>query len=135
MTDCELLSSLHQDIDMNHDWAKHQLATIHANMTVTHNSVCKNHYYAYEIFDRKWAILSHLKTDEELVKMEFQRDFDWSMPPKNKFKKVQVPPPIPSSVSPSRSTDKNQDVEDTVAGPSSSRNHDTDAGAPPNSSR
>jgi hypothetical protein len=47
-----------------------------------------NHYYAHEIFDRSWAILSHLKTIEELDEMEFQQNFDWSMPPKKKFKKV-----------------------------------------------
>ena len=40
------------------------------------------------IFDRSWAILLHLKTDEELVEMEFQQNFDWSYLPNKKFKKV-----------------------------------------------
>jgi hypothetical protein len=113
MTDRELLISLHQKIDKNHEWTRRQLAAIHANMTVTHNAARKNHYYAHEIFDMTWAILSHLKTDEELVVMEFLQDFDWSIPPKKKFKKAQVPPLVPSSVSPSRSIDKNEEVEDT----------------------
>jgi hypothetical protein len=103
-------------------------------MTVMQNSVHKNHYYAHEIFDRSWAILSHLKTPEELKEMEFQMNFDWSYPPKKKFKKVQVPQMVPSSVSPSRSTDKNEDIEDTAAGPSSQRNPDNNAGTPPTAS-
>ena len=72
-------------------------------MTVMHN-VRKNHYYAYKIFDRTWAILSHLKTNEELSTMDFKMNFDWSIPPRKKFKKVQIPPLAPSLVSPSRST-------------------------------
>jgi hypothetical protein len=88
MTDRELLISLHQKVDRNHNWVKHQLAAILTNMTVTQNSVRKNHYYAHEIFDRSWAILSHLKTTEELEEMEFKQDFNWSIPPKKKFKKV-----------------------------------------------
>ena len=134
MTTRELLISLHQKVDRNHNWVKRQLAAILANMTVTQNSVRKNHYYAHEIFDRSWAILSHLKTSEELEEMEFQQDFDWSIPPKKKFKKVQVPPLVPSSASPSRSTDENEIADDTATGPSASRDPNTDAGAPPTSS-
>ena len=134
MTNQELLISLNQKVDRNHDWVKRQLAAILANLTVTQNSVRKNHYYAHEIFDRSWAILSHLKTSEELEEMEFQQDFDWSIPPKKKFKKVQVPPLVPSSASPSRSTDENEIIEDTATGPSTSHDPNTDAGAPPTSS-
>jgi hypothetical protein len=135
MTDHELLISLHQKVDRNHNWVKRQLAAILTNMTVAQNSVRKNHYYAHKIFDRRWAILSHLKTPEELVEMEFKQDFDWANPPKKKFKKVQVPSMVPSSVSSSRATDENEDVEDTAAGPSSPRNPNNNAGTPPRSSR
>ena len=71
MTDRELLLNLHQKIDRNHKWVKRQFGSLLRDMTVTHNSVRKNHYYLHEVFDRTWAILSHLKTPEELKEMEF----------------------------------------------------------------
>ena len=121
MTDRELLISLHQKVDKHHRWVKRQFIAVQANMTVTHNSVRKNRYYLHEIFDRSWAILSHLKTDEELADMDFQMNFDWAEPPRKKFKKTQVPPLMPSSESSSCTTDKNEVVEDTAAGPSAPR--------------
>jgi hypothetical protein len=134
MTDRELLISLHQKVDRNHKWVKRQFAAIQANMTVTHNTVRKNRYYLHEIFDRSWAILSHLKTDEELADLEFEMNFDWAEPPRKKFKKVQVPPLMPSSESSSRHTDENEAVEDDATGPSASRDPDI-ADAPKSSSR
>ena len=100
---------------MNHDWVKRRLAAILANMIVMQNSVHKNHYYGHEIFERSWAILSHLKTAEELAEMDFKQYFSWLMPPNQKFKKVQLPHLAPRSVSSSCSTDKNEDVEDSPA--------------------
>ena len=60
MTDHELLPSLHQKVDRNHKWVKRQFGSILQNMTITQNSVKKNHYYLHEVFDRTWAVLSHL---------------------------------------------------------------------------
>ena len=60
-------------------------------MTSTHNAVKKNHCYLHEVFDRTWAILSHLYGEEDLKKMGLNEDFDWSAPPPKKFKKVKVP--------------------------------------------
>ena len=57
-------------------------------------------------------------------------NFDWANPPKKKFKKVQVPLMVLSSVSSSRATDENEDVEDNAAGPSLTRDPNMDAGAP-----
>ena len=97
LTDHELLLSLHQKVDRNHKWVKRQFGAILQNMTVTQNSVKKNHYYLHEVFDRTWAILSNLYSAEELKEMEFQQDFDWSQPPSKKFKKVKVPHLVASS--------------------------------------
>jgi hypothetical protein len=91
MTDRELLLSLHQKVDHNHKWVKHQFGSILQNMTVTQNTMKKNHYYAHEIFDRTWAILSHLYNAEDLKQMDFQQNFDWAHPPSKKFNKVKVP--------------------------------------------
>ena len=134
MTDRELLLSLHQKVDHNHKWVKRQFASILRDMTMTHNTVRKVHYYVHEIFNRSWAILSHLKTPEELKEMEFQQDFDWSIPLKKKWKKVQVPQLVTSSYSSSRATDEAEDIEDTAEGPTLPTDPDN-AGAPPPPSR
>ena len=66
MTDRELLLSLHQKVDRNHKWVKRQFDSILQNMTITQNSVKKNHYYLHEVFNRTWAVLSHLYGEEDL---------------------------------------------------------------------
>src|SRR4051812_43736854 len=106
MTDHELILGLHQKVDRNHKWVKHQFGAILQNMTATQNSVKKNHYYLHEVFDRTWAILSNLYSAEELKEMEFQQDFDWAHPPLKKFKKVKVPHLVASSYSSSREIDE-----------------------------
>ena len=76
MTDRELLLSLHQKVDRNHKWVKHQFGSILHNMTATHNALKKNHYYLHEVFDRTWAILSHVYGEEDLKNMGLKEDFD-----------------------------------------------------------
>ena len=76
MTGRELLLSLHQKVNRNHKWVKRQFGSILQAMTVTRNTMKKNHYYVHEIFDRTWAILSHLCSDQDLKKMDFQQNFD-----------------------------------------------------------
>ena len=102
-------------------------------MTATHNAVKKNHYYLNEVFDRTWAILSHLYDVEDLKQMGFKQDFCWSNPPAKKFKKVKVPPLVPISYSSSRDTDENEDLDDTAAGPATSTDPNN-ADAPPSTS-
>ncbi|KAI5005669.1 hypothetical protein ZWY2020_032912 [Hordeum vulgare] len=82
----ELLLSLHQKVDLNHKWVKHQFGAIVKTLTETQNCVKLNHHYLHEVFDRTWATLAHLKTQTELEEMDFERDFDWSWPPKKKFR-------------------------------------------------
>ena len=132
MTDHELLISLHEKVDRNQKWVKHQFGSILHNMTATHNVVKKNHYYLHEVFDRTWAILSHLYGEEDLKQMGFKEDFDWSSPPPKKLKKVKVPPLVASSYFSSRDTDEYEDLDDTAAGPTSTQDPNN-AGAPPSS--
>jgi hypothetical protein len=128
MTNRELLISLHQKVDRNHDWVKCQLASIVEGMTVAHNTVHKNTYYSHEIYRRTWAILSTMKTEEELTVMNIHEHYDWAEQKHKRFKPVPVPQMVPSSESPSRLLDEFEDVEDIAAGPS--RNNNTDSGAP-----
>ena len=65
--------------------------------------------------------------------MGFKQDFDWSKPPPKKFKKVEVPPLVPSSYYSSRDTDENEDLDDTAAGPTPTTDPNN-AGAPPSTS-
>ena len=102
-------------------------------MTATYNSVKKNHYYLNEVFDRTCAMLSHLYGDEHLKQMGFKQDFGWAKPPPKKFKKVKVPPLMPSSYSSSRDTDENEDLVNTAAGPTPT-DDPNNAGAPPSTS-
>ena len=133
MTNRELLLSLHQKVDRNHKWVKCQFGSILQNMTVMQNTVKKNHYYAHEIFDRTWAILSHLYGDEDLKQMGFQQDFEWSQPPSKKFKKFKVPQLVTSSYSSLRETDEAEDLNDNAVGPTSTDDHNN-TGAPPSTS-
>ena len=102
-------------------------------MTITQNSVKKNHYYLHEVFVRTWFIQSHLYDEEDLKQMGFKQDFDWSQPPSKKFKKVKVPHLVASSYSSSRETDENEDLDDTAAGPSPTTDPNN-TGAPPSTS-
>ena len=120
-------------VDRNHKCVKRQFGSILQNMTITQNSVKKNHYYLHEVFDRTWVILTHLYGDEDLKQMGFKQDFSWSKPPAKKFKKVEVPPLVPSSYSYSHETDENEDLDDTVAGPTPTTDPNN-AGAPPSTS-
>ena len=92
----------------------------------------KNHYYLHEVFDRTWAILSHLYGEEDLKQMGFKEDFHWSAPPPKRYKKVKVPPLVASSYSSSRDTDEHEDLDDTAVGPTMTQDPDN-AGAPPSS--
>ena len=99
-------------------------------MTVTQNTMKKNHYYLHEVFAHTWAILSNLYSAEDLKEMGFQQDFDWSQPPSKKFKKVKVPDLLASSYSSSRESDEHEDLDDTTACPTSTTDPNN-AGAPP----
>ena len=99
-------------------------------MKIPQNSVKKNHYYLHEVFDRTWAVLCHLYSEEDLKQMGFKQDFDWSQPPSKKFKKVKVPQLVVSSYSSLHETDKAEDLDDTTAGPTTTDNPNN-AGAPP----
>ena len=65
--------------------------------------------------------------------MGFKQDFSWAKPPAKKFKKVEVPPLVPSSYSSSCETDDNEDLDDTAAGPTTTTDPNN-AGAPPSTS-
>lgn len=129
MTDRELLLSLHQKVNRNHKWVKRQFGSILQAMTVTRNTMKKNHYYVHEIFDRTWAILSHIYNDDDLKQMDFKQNFELSNLPSNKFKKVKVPQLVTSSYSSSCETDEAEDLDDTAVGPTTTNNPEN-AGAP-----
>ncbi len=105
----ELLLNLHQKVDRNHKWVKRQFGAIVKTLTETQNSVKINHHYLHEVFDRTWATLAHLKTQTELEEMDVERDFDWSWPPKKKFRPIPVPDLEDSSFSSFRTTETDEE--------------------------
>ena len=112
---------------------KRQFGSILQNMTITQNTVKKNHYYLHEVFDRTWVVLTHLYREQDLKQMGFKQDFDWSKPPSKKFKKVKFPSLVASSFSSSRETDENEDLDDSAAGPTTTTDPNN-VGASPSTS-
>ena len=83
-------------------------------LTETQNSVKLNHHYLHEVFDRTWATLAHLKTQTELEEMDFERDFEWSWPPKKKFRPIPVPDLEDSSFSSFCTAETDEEQLDTA---------------------
>ncbi|KAI4987455.1 hypothetical protein ZWY2020_020255 [Hordeum vulgare] len=113
----ELLLSLHQKVDRNHKWVKHQFSAIVKTLNEKQNVVKLNHYYLHEVFDRTWATLAHLKTPAELEELEFVWDFDWSWPPKKKFRPIPVPDLEDSSFSSFHTAESDEEQQYTTTGP------------------
>ncbi|KAI5013948.1 hypothetical protein ZWY2020_055338 [Hordeum vulgare] len=113
----ELLLSLHQKVDRNHKWVKCQFDAIVKTLTDTQNSVKLNHHYLHEVFDRTWATLAHLKTQTKLEEMDFERDFEWSWPPKKKCRPIPVPDLEDRSFSSFRTAEIDEEQLDTATGP------------------
>src|SRR4051812_33958530 len=57
MIDRELLISLHQKVDSNHDWVKRQFSDILSYMTHMHSSVKKVHQYAHHTYQHLEALM------------------------------------------------------------------------------
>ncbi|KAI5022545.1 hypothetical protein ZWY2020_059275 [Hordeum vulgare] len=83
----------------------------------TRNAVKLNHHYLHEVFDRTWATLAHLKTQNELEELNFEQDFDWSWPPKKKFRPIPVPDLEDNSFSSFRTAESDEEQLDTATGP------------------
>ncbi|KAI4973537.1 hypothetical protein ZWY2020_041065 [Hordeum vulgare] len=113
----ELLLSLHQKVDRNHKWVKRQFGAIVKTLNETQNVVKLNHHCLHEVFDRTWATLAHVKTPAELEELEFVRDFDWSWPPKKKFRPIPVPDLEDSSFSSFCTAESEEEQQDTATGP------------------
>ncbi|KAI5008269.1 hypothetical protein ZWY2020_009317 [Hordeum vulgare] len=112
----ELVLSLHQKVDHNHKWVICQFGAIVKTLTETQNSVKLNHHYLHEVFDRTWDTLAHLKTQTELEQLEFERHFDWSWPPKKKFRRILVPDLEDSSFSSFLTAESDEEQHDTATG-------------------
>ncbi|KAI5012141.1 hypothetical protein ZWY2020_024275 [Hordeum vulgare] len=113
----ELLLNLHQKVDTIHKCVKRQFGAIVKTLNETQNVVKLNHHYLHEVFDHTWATLAHLKTPAELEELEFTQGFDWSWPPKKKFRPIPVPDLEDSSFSSFHTVESDEDQQDTTTGP------------------
>ncbi|KAI5006621.1 hypothetical protein ZWY2020_033864 [Hordeum vulgare] len=75
-----------------------------------------NHHYLHEVLIAL-ATLAHLKTQTELEELNFEQDFDWSWPPKKKFRPIPVPDLEDSSFSSFRTAESDEEQLDTATGP------------------
>ena len=69
MTDRELLISLHQKVDRNHNWVKRQFSEILSYMAQTHSSVKKLHQYAHHTYQHLDALMREVLTTADLNKL------------------------------------------------------------------
>src|SRR4051812_12448804 len=72
MTDRELLISLHQKVDRNHEWTKRQLADILSYMAHMHTSVKKVHRYAHHTYQHIDALMKEVMLPQDIDKLGLQ---------------------------------------------------------------
>ena len=69
MIDRELLISLHQKVDQNHDSVKRQFTEILSYMAQTHSSVKKVHQYAHHTYQHLDGLMREVLTTADLNKL------------------------------------------------------------------
>src|SRR3954471_15611396 len=82
MTDRELLISLHQKVDRNHEWMKRQLSDILSYMAHMHTSVKKVHQYAHHTYQHLDALMKEVMLPQYIEKLGLQRPQLSSIRPK-----------------------------------------------------
>src|SRR4051812_16335450 len=69
MTDRELLISLHQKVDCNHEWTKRHLGEILSYMAQMHSSQKKVHQYVHHTYQHLDALMKEVIIPEDLEKL------------------------------------------------------------------
>ena len=73
MTDRELLISLHQKVDQNHDWAKRQVGEILSYLSQTHTSQKKLHQYVHHTYLHLYALMKEVLIPGDLKHLSLQK--------------------------------------------------------------
>src|SRR4051812_15947526 len=92
MTDRELLISLHQKVDRNHEWTKHQLGDILSYMAQKHSSQKKVHQYAHHTYQHLDALMKEVIIHQDLEKLGLQRPQLSAIRPPRQFRRCTTPP-------------------------------------------
>jgi hypothetical protein len=116
MTDRELLISLHQKVDRNHDWVKRQFSKILSYMAQTHSSVKKVHQYAHHTYQHLDALMKEVITPEDLANLNLQQPPIPAIRPPRQFRRCTTPPPAMDSYSSNQEMTA-EEAEDTAACP------------------
>ena len=116
MTDRELLISLHQKVDRNHDWTKRQIGDILSYMAQMHTSQKKVHQYAHHTYQRLDALLTEVIVPEDLAKLGLKQPQLSEIRPPRQFRRCNTPPLAMDSYS-SHHEISPEDAEDTAACP------------------
>ena len=99
MTDRELLISLHQKVDRNHDWVKRQFSEILSYMAHTHSSVKKVHQYAHHTYQHLDALMREVLTPADIAKLGLEKPQLPAIRPPKQFRRCTTPPPAIDSYS------------------------------------
>src|SRR3954468_23288500 len=116
MIDRELLISLHQKVDRNHDWVKRQFTKILSYMAQTHSSVKKVHQYTHHTYQNLDALMREVITPEDLSKLELQKPPIPAIRPPRQFRRCTTPPPTMDSYSSNQEITA-EEAEDTTVYP------------------
>src|SRR3954471_20866170 len=116
MTDRELLISLHQKVDRNHDWVKRQFTEILSYMAQMHSSVKKVHQYTHHTYQHLDALMKEVLTPEDIANLGLQRPQIPAIRPPRQFRRCTTPPPAIDSYSSNQEMTA-EEAEDTAACP------------------
>ena len=116
MTDRQLLISLHQKIDRNHDWAKHQVGEILSYLAQTHTSQKKAHQYVHHTYLHLDALMKEVLIPEDLKHLSLHKPPLQAIRPPCQFRRCNTPPMAAESYSSDQEFSFGE-AEDTAACP------------------
>src|ERR1044072_8063279 len=92
MSDRELLISLHQKVDHNHDWVKRQFADSLSYLTHMHSSVKKVHQYAHHTYQHLNALMKDVISPEALKQLNLPKPPVTAIRPPQQYRRCATPP-------------------------------------------
>lgn len=92
MVDRELLISLHQKVDRNHDWSKRQIGDILNYMAHLRTAQKKIHQYTHHTYQRLDALLTEVIVTEDLAKLGLKQPQVSEIQPRRHLNRCKTPP-------------------------------------------
>ena len=116
MNDRELLISIHQKVDRNHEWKKCHLGNILSYMAQMHSSQKKVHPYVHHTYQHLDALMKEVIIPQDLEKLGLQKPQLAFIQPPRQFRRCTTPPLAMDSYSSNQEMTA-EEAEDTAACP------------------